>query len=234
MASKRDTGSNGPKLGEIMKSLRTERGLTLKEMAERIGIPFSTLAKIEQNRLTLSYDKLQLISHRLNISLSELFAQGALTSPASVMARRSVGHIGQGLNITTQVYIQHFLAHELRQKRMIPIVSELLCTSLDQFGPLYRHAGEEFVYVIEGSAIIHTEFYEPVRLDAGNWTYLDSTMGHAYLRAEDCDVCRLLTTCSSSESDLAPALIHLLSGMEKAEPAETPVTTVRRGRPRKT
>ena len=44
-------------------------------MSERSGIPVSTLSKVEHDRLTLTYDKLLQLSQRLNIRMSELFAE---------------------------------------------------------------------------------------------------------------------------------------------------------------
>ena len=43
-------------------------------MSERTSIPVSTLSKVEHDRLTLTYDKLVQLSQRLNIRISELFA----------------------------------------------------------------------------------------------------------------------------------------------------------------
>jgi transcriptional regulator with XRE-family HTH domain len=64
-------------LGAIMKGLRNRFGWTLKEMSEHSGIPLSTLSKVEHDRLTLTYDKLQQVSQRLKLPMSELFAEGA-------------------------------------------------------------------------------------------------------------------------------------------------------------
>ena len=44
-------------------------------MSQRCGIPLSTLSKVEHDRLTLTYDKLLQISQRLNMRMSELFAE---------------------------------------------------------------------------------------------------------------------------------------------------------------
>ena len=54
-----------------------EIGWTLKEMSQRTNIPVSTLSKVEHDRLTLTYDKLVQLSQRLNIRISELFADTA-------------------------------------------------------------------------------------------------------------------------------------------------------------
>jgi transcriptional regulator with XRE-family HTH domain len=51
-------------------------GWTLKEMSAKSGIPVSTLSKVEHDRLTLTYDKLQQLAQRLGLRMSELFAEG--------------------------------------------------------------------------------------------------------------------------------------------------------------
>ena len=82
-----------PTLGSLLRALRARNGWTLKEMSERTDIPVSTLSKVEHDRLTLTYDKLVQLSERLNIRMSELFADPTV-SPARtppVTARRSVG-----------------------------------------------------------------------------------------------------------------------------------------------
>src|SRR3546814_8335876 len=64
-----------PTLGAVMKGIRVRNGWTLKEMSAKSGIPVSTLSKVEHDRLTLSYDKLQQLSQRLQIRMSDLFAE---------------------------------------------------------------------------------------------------------------------------------------------------------------
>jgi predicted transcriptional regulator len=63
--------SNRPTLGRILKELRRHRNWTLREMSERSGIPVSTLSKVENDRLTLTYDKLAQLSEHHEIPISE-------------------------------------------------------------------------------------------------------------------------------------------------------------------
>ena len=84
-----------PTLGLILRDLRRHRGWTLKEMSERSGIPVSTLSKVEHDRLTLTYDKLLQLSQKLNIRISELFAESE-QAEEGVTARRSIGRPEQG------------------------------------------------------------------------------------------------------------------------------------------
>ena len=64
------------------------------------------------------------------------------------------------------------------------MVSRVKARSLAEFGDLVRHDGQEFLYVLSGRVIVHTEFYGPMTLQEGQAMYIDSTMGHAYLVAD--------------------------------------------------
>jgi transcriptional regulator with XRE-family HTH domain len=197
-------------LGAVLRGLRSRNGWTLKEMSQRSGIPISTLSKVEHDRLTLTYDKLQQLSTRLNIRMSDLFAEGEnAAQPDAVMGRRSIGTLDHSIRVETKNYDYYYLCTELRQKRMIPNITRVRAKSLEEFGELVRHPGEEFVYVIEGQLIVHTEFYDPVVLNAGESIYLDSSMGHAYLAGEGCDEAVTMGVMSSAEEDLMSELIHL-------------------------
>jgi transcriptional regulator with XRE-family HTH domain len=62
-------------LGGVLFRLRARRHWTLREMSEHTGIPISTLSKVERDRATLTYDKLQQLSASLNLRMSELFGE---------------------------------------------------------------------------------------------------------------------------------------------------------------
>lgn len=196
-------------LGGLLRGLRTRNGWTLKEMSRRTGIPLSTLSKVEHDRLTLTYDKLLLLSQRLNIRISELFAEPTDAPEPAVTARRSIGHIDDAVRATTKNYDYYYLCPELRRKRMIPVLTRIRAKSVLEFGELVHHSGEEFIYVLEGRIEIHTEFYDPVVLEAGQSIYIDSNMGHAYLAADGCDEALVLGVCSSADERLMESLLTL-------------------------
>lgn len=198
-----------PTLGTVMKGIRARNGWTLKEMSAKSGIPVSTLSKVEHDRLTLSYDKLQQLSQRLSIRMSDLFAEDEGDNAPRVTGRRSVGTIDQAVRVTTDNYDYHYLCTDLRQKRMIPIITRIRAHSAREFGELVRHHGEEFIYVLEGEIEIHTEFYDPVALKTGQGIYLDSSMGHAYVVADGFDEALVLGVCSSADDGLMDSLMSL-------------------------
>lgn len=193
--------SSSHELGTHMKRIRARQGWTLTEMSGNTGIPVSTLSKIERNQLSLSYDKLVALSRRLGIPLSEFFGEAAPVEPSvpnRVTARRSVADAGQALHVTTDNHDYYYLCTELRDKRMTPAIVHLRARTLKEFGPLVRHDGEELIYVLEGAAEIHTEFYDPVVLHKGQGMYIDAQMGHATLLAEGSDSTVLLSVSTGA------------------------------------
>ncbi len=191
-----------------MKRLRQERGWKLSDMSGAVGIPLSTLSKIENDKLTLSYDKLQQLAKSLNIPLTALFAEPQPKGSAPIVTgRRSIATLDRAITVSTQNYEYNYFCGELRHRRMIPIHTRVTARTLAEFGDLVRHSGEEFVYVIEGAVQLHSEFYEPVLLQKGEGVYIDSTMGHAYLVPPGYDEAVMLVVCASGDDHLQDELI---------------------------
>jgi transcriptional regulator with XRE-family HTH domain len=199
-------GRTPAKPGAMLKSLRIQRGWTLAEVSRRTGYPVSTLSKIENDRVSLTYDKLTRISAGLEVDFSRLFGAHDEEAEESVpQGRRSISRAGEGRSIESKIYSHVYPAAELLNKKLIPIVVELRAHSLEEFGELVRHSGEEYIYVLEGEIEVHTSVYAPVRLGVGDSIYIDSTMGHAYLAASD-RPCRVLAVCSGTEGQMIAAV----------------------------
>jgi transcriptional regulator with XRE-family HTH domain len=205
MASKSST------LGSLIRLVRKKNSWTLRQLSERVGIPLSTLAKVETDKLSLTYDKLQQFTARLGLSMTEFLAQGE-APPANALpvftARRSLTNSGNSIQISTPNYDYEYLCADLREKRMVPILTRIRSKDIAEFGEPLKHKGEEFIFVIEGTVEVHLQFYNPVRLTVGQGIYIDSTMGHAYV-ARDCESALVLGVCSSEDPNLASELISL-------------------------
>jgi transcriptional regulator with XRE-family HTH domain len=204
-------------LGSLIHLVRQQNGWTLRQMSEKVGIPLSTLAKVEADKLSLTYDKLQQFTSRLGVTMTEFLAQAEAVgteAPKVVTARRSLSSDGNSIQISTPNYDYEYLCADLREKRMVPILTRIRAHDIAEFGEPVRHQGEEFVFVLEGTVEVHLQFYTSVVLKAGQGIYLDSTMGHAYV-AKDCDSALVLGVCSSEDPDLAGALISLAEKAEK-------------------
>lgn len=92
---------------------------------------------------------------------------------------------------------------------MIPVLTHIRAKTVEEFGELVHHSGEEYIYVLEGRIEIHTEFYDPVLLGVGESIYIDSNMGHAYIAAEGCEEAVVLGVCSSADEGLMDSLMNV-------------------------
>ncbi|MGJ5074380.1 helix-turn-helix domain-containing protein [Bradyrhizobium oligotrophicum] len=212
--------AEGPhsQLGQCLKAARQARGLTLKQVAEKTGMALSTLSKVENGLMSLTYDKLLQLTSGLQMDIAELF------SPASprpepgrpVTARRSVSRAGQGQIVNTRFYTYTYQCTDLIGKRMVPMIAEVRARTLEEFGPLLRHSGEEYFLVTRGTIVVHTEFYAPEILHEGDGMYLDSTMGHAYLNAGEAASAQGVCLCTSEQSDLFEQL-HRIAKKDAVE-----------------
>jgi mannose-6-phosphate isomerase-like protein (cupin superfamily) len=164
----------------------------------------------------LTYDRLQQLSRGLGVRVSELFVESADKAQPAVTARRSFGDIDRSVRVETSNYDYYYLCTELRRKRMIPVLTKIRAKTSEQFGELVHHPGEEFIFVIKGRIVVNTEFYDPITLGEGQFIYIDSTMGHAYLVAEGCDEAEVLGVMSSDDEELMQSLMSL---HEEGEPS---------------
>ncbi len=191
-------------LGSLIRLVRSQNGWTLREMSKKVGIPLSTLAKVETDKLSLTYDKLQQLTEKLGLTLTEFLGlektvAAELPRPV-VSGRRSVAGAGNAIQVTTPNYDYQYLCADLREKRMVPIMVRVHTRDIAEFGEPIKHKGEEFIYVVEGTIEVHLEFYTPVTLTTGQSIYFDSTMAHAYL-AKDCESALVLAVCSSEDTE---------------------------------
>ncbi|MCQ4165849.1 helix-turn-helix domain-containing protein [Tahibacter harae] len=200
----RGAGQTNP--GAALNAARKRQGLTLVELSGRCGLPVSTLSKLENGKMALTFDKLTRISEALGVDIAELFASAGGSDPARFSGRRSITRAGEGYAIESAMYAHRYPAADLLNKRFVPIVAELHARTLEEFGPLVRHAGEEFTFVLEGTVDLHTDLYAPTRLYAGDSIYFDSGMGHAYL-VVGAGPARVLSICSASELHLRETII---------------------------
>lgn len=193
-------------IGLRLAELRRRHGWTLQEVSGMTGVSVATLSKVERNKLSLTYDKMLQVAEGLKMSLAELIAP---QQDEKATARRSVARRNGGLMLRTPNYDYDYLCSELSNKRMIPILTRIKTQTLEEFGQLFAHSGEEFIFVLEGEIRVHTEFYEPVRLRTGEGIYIDSTMGHAYTKVGEADAL-VLGICSSENPNHVTALRSMM------------------------
>lgn len=193
--------------GPRLRRLRQGAGLTLKQLAEQSGLASSTISKIENDRMSPTYDVLLKLAGGLGIDLSSVLADAQPEEvPKAPLGRRDITRAGERRTLPTGTYIYEPLATGLSQKAMDPTLVTITARSIDEFGGLISHPGEELIYVVSGTIEMHAEFYAPVRLEAGDSVYFDAKMGHAYISVGSQDAVILNICAATDGSPLASTL----------------------------
>ena len=176
-------GEMTQQIGRTLAELRQSRGWTLKTLSEATGVSVPVLSKIENNQTGISFETAMKIMGSLSLTLDEL--TGTRRTPAPATGRRAVNPAGSALRIPSINRNYELFATELRQKRMVPMITTVDVRRIEDWGPLSRHDGEEWMYVLSGSIALHTEFYAPLVMKAGDSVYIDSGMGHAMVALDE-------------------------------------------------
>jgi transcriptional regulator with XRE-family HTH domain len=182
-----------PPPSRALRNVRIAQGLSLRALSARAGLPYSTLSKLENGKMALTYDKIVRLAQALNVDIKDIVA--AEQAPAAVaVGRRSVTRAGEELEAESERHAHHYPAADLLGKMMIPIIIEVQARSVEELGGLVRHAGEEYLYVLRGTMELHSDLYAPLPLGPGDSVYFDSGMAHGYVRTSD--RCTVLSVCA--------------------------------------
>lgn len=184
-------------LGSRMKAVRQACGLTLEAAAQRTGLALSTIHKIENGRVSPSYENLVRIARAYDIGMERLFSSD---HEAHQTTRMTVTKAGQGRKVRSKHFEYEVLCNALAEKKIIPLV-----TLVEQRAPLRpedleAHDGEETLYVLSGRIELVVEHYQPVVLEPGDCAYFDSTLKHG-LRAIDDEEAKIFWACTYIDVD---------------------------------
>lgn len=180
-----------------IRQARIAQGLSLRALSARAGLPYSTLSKLENGKMALTYDKLIRLALALNIDLKDLFANAEEASPPVAVGRRSVTRAGEERDADSKRHSHHYPAADLLGKMMIPIFIDVQARSIDETGGLVRHTGEEFLYVLSGTMELVSDLYAPLPLGPGDSVYFDSGMAHGYVRTSK-EPCTILSVSAGT------------------------------------
>jgi transcriptional regulator with XRE-family HTH domain len=188
-------GGEVPAPSRAIRQARIAQGLSLRALSARARLPYSTLSKLENGKMGLTYDKLIRLAQALNLDLKDIVAQDEEPATPVAVGRRSVTRAGEELDAESDRHVHYYPAAELLGKMMIPIIIDVQATSVEELGGLVRHSGEEYLYILSGTMELHSDLYAPLPLGPGDSVYFDSGMAHAYVRTS-AKPCKVLAVCA--------------------------------------
>lgn len=146
------SGSQGKQLdrhlGNTIRHLRLEHGLTIAEVSNRAGISRGMLSKIENGLTSTSLESLENLANALGVTMSRLFRDYNIRSGGAQLVKK-----GEGMEVvrrgTKCGHTYHLLAYDQGQKKTFePFL--ITVEKQDEEFPEFEHVGTEFLYMLEG------------------------------------------------------------------------------------
>jgi transcriptional regulator with XRE-family HTH domain len=176
-----DRGSEPSKVGSRLREEREKRGISLRELARRVGVSPSLVSQIELDRVNPSVSTLYALVRELDMTMSEVFGD---SGPGDSVVRQVRG--GDGLAERPQTRRVINLASGVRWERLTPtsdrdveflyVVYPVDAASCPE-DALVTHGGREYGYVSSGTLGVRVGFDE-YQLGPGGSIAFDSTSPH--------------------------------------------------------
>jgi len=171
-------------LGIRIKQIRLSKGLTQENLAVRSGLTKSYISLLEGGKKIPAIYTLSNIAGALGISIGDFFEHTDDSSSVAVVRANERVRIAK--NGSPFGYIYEALAVQKKDRLMDPFIVKILPvkSKTNQKNVEFEHAGEEFDYIIEGSAkyVVNGKNYT---LHEGDSIYFDSTMKHSVVAIGD-------------------------------------------------
>lgn len=154
-----------------IKSLRSKKNMTLKDLSTETELSVSFLSQVERGSSSLAITSLKKISDALNVNISYFFEEVENHNYAIHEDEQKPFKL-EGSSI------KHVrLAGEFPERKMEPMLVTLPPNKL--YVEKYSHPGEEFYYVIKGTVIFKIEEKEYI-LNPGDSIHFPSKKTHEW------------------------------------------------------
>lgn len=167
-------------IGNKIRQLRTQKGLTLEELASRSELTKGFLSQLERNLTSPSIDSLDDILEALGTNLADFFKEDRAEQ---FIFRDADFFVDERESCTIS-----WIVPNTQKNRMEPIL-----LTLPRGGESFEvspHSGEEFGYVIDGSVVLEHDGKRST-LHQGETFYLHGRTFHT-IKNEDSDTAHVL------------------------------------------
>ena len=164
--------------GARLREFRRERRWSLEKAAEVVGVPASSLSRIENGKMSPTLDLIQKIVRSMELHPYDVIGRhGARTSAGAI----SVTRAGKADYTELPNLLYAPLHPDGLESAIRPIMINLFARTVADYGGLTAHSGEEFLLVLKGAIEVHFEGRPAERLEEGDSIFFDSHIPHAYI-----------------------------------------------------
>jgi transcriptional regulator with XRE-family HTH domain len=157
-----------------VRELRLHQGLSVGDMAAKVGISKAMLSKIENSQTSCSLSTLALLAKGLDVPVSSLIRGADAERPASFVKKgRGTPTVRNG----TQVGHEYEVLGALRGEHKRLECLHVTLTAKSESYPLFQHPGTEFIYVLQGT-MDYGHGRQVYRLEPGDSLTFDGEGAH--------------------------------------------------------
>jgi transcriptional regulator with XRE-family HTH domain len=173
--SKEETGEPTA-IGQRVRRVREEKGLTVQDVSQRTGLDPDYLTRIETGEASPPLGALIRIAKALDMKLGRFISSGEV-KPFTIVRKDERRIISRHTSAQGDQYGYTYesLAPDKKDRDMEPFMVTLVPSGAKT--ELSSHAGQEFIYVLEGAMEVTLDDHTDV-LFPGDSVYYDSTVPH--------------------------------------------------------
>jgi transcriptional regulator with XRE-family HTH domain len=164
---------NEAEIGKRIRTLRKAQHITLETLASITDFSKGYLSKLEKSKKSPPVSTLGIIARALGVTISRLLGEESSFTPISLVKKNERPSII--LDGTRLDYSYEAVAHNFTNKMMEPFVLTLPAKTKKK--NLHRHAGQELLFVLEGTMkFLHGS--KELIVEEGDCVYFDSAIPH--------------------------------------------------------
>jgi transcriptional regulator with XRE-family HTH domain len=168
------------RIGNRLKILRKQRGMTLNEIAQQAHLSASLFSRIENGRTMPSIQTLRVIADVLKIDIGYFFhwesgKRYVVSRAGNHRLIRADRRSWKGSNPHGPLYDTELLADGVENPFMVPMILKIEKKNYKNNPP--PHGGQEFLFVLEGKILVALG-EEKIILKKGDTLYFDASIPH--------------------------------------------------------
>ena len=153
------------KIGQRLRDLRRNKGLTLQQVADETGFALSFLSQLERDKVSINVDNLERLAKFYEVHMVHFFRMAEET-PIQIIKKQDIDNLTElGQDSPAAVAL---LANRA-DARLEPLLIKMMPGEEE---PHFRsHDADTLIYILEGKARILSEMGDEVDLKQGDLAY---------------------------------------------------------------
>ena len=184
-----------------VKAIRKKNGWRLHDLSKKTGISVATLSKLENGKTKLNFSTVNKLAQGIGVAVTDLTSPDLEHTNDATITLGGGGVVFETRDVDYEVLCADYAGGNQGYAKL-----SVKSRKLDPDLPWHRHPGKEFIYVLKGMLVLHTEDRAPITLKRGDSLLFDSSIGHHYVNASRSETELLLSLSLQGYSNVIDTL----------------------------